>query len=82
MINTELAIKLFGLDANCGKLVNPMTIAEFEKIFNIKLNWKTSRSNEYGTQDVIAINEDERLYISIELDANEIVTHINDYDEL
>lgn len=64
----------------CGKLENSISITEFENMFNAKIDYTTSKSNEYDTLDVKANIANTNIKMSIEIKENK-VTHINDVDE-
>lgn len=86
----ELTSKLEELqgDFNGHKFDVPVTVAEFEELLNITVNQKqfdrNRQSNEYDTQDInieIETDEDITIILALEVDDNDMITHIDGVDE-
>lgn len=69
-------LEKFGIDGN-GNLEKEITIDEFEKEFNVKLDLSKGQCNEYGSLDVTVTlidEEEDELYLTLEIRDN-IITH-------
>lgn len=70
------------------KFDSPITLKEFEELLDIRIDEeqfeKERQGNEYGTEDVkidIETDEDITLLLTLEVDENNMITHLVDVDE-